>query len=130
MAIHVVNGAQLMCSFGVAPGSLTVIPMGVPVKVGGQFAGTVMDNKPTANIAPFGMCTSPSNPQVAAATSAALGVLTPQPCIPATASPWTPGSPTVTVGRQPGLTNSCTCNCMWGGVITVANPGQTTTQTA
>ncbi len=130
MGIHVVNGAQLACSFGAAPGTLTVIPTGPPVKVGGQLAGTIMDHKPMANIAPFGMCNTPSNPQVAAATSAAMGTLTPQPCIPVTSTPWSPGSASVTVGKQPGLTNSCTCTCQWGGVITISNPGQTSTQTA
>jgi uncharacterized Zn-binding protein involved in type VI secretion len=89
-----------------------------------------MDSKPNVNIAPFGMCMSPSNPQVAAATAAAMGVLTPQPCLPVTVAPWTPGSPTVMIGGQPALTNSSTCNCMWGGVITISMPGQMTTSVA
>ncbi|HRW05750.1 MAG TPA: PAAR-like protein, partial [Caldilineaceae bacterium] len=66
-----------------------------------------------------------SNPQVAAATSAALGVLTPQPCIPVTTQPWAPGSPMVTIRNQPALNNGSTCLCQWGGVITITNPGQT-----
>jgi hypothetical protein len=127
MGIQVTQGAMMMCSFGVAPSSLVVIPMGPPVQAGGSMAATIQDSKPMANIAPFGMCMSPSNPQVAAATSAALGVLTPQPCIPVTAGPWAPGSPTVMIGNQPALTSSCTCNCSWGGVITISNPGTGTT---
>jgi len=119
-----------MCSFGIAPSALTVIPKGRPVQAGGLMAATVQDFVPNANIMPFGMCTTPSNPQVAAATSAALGVLTPQPCIPVTASPWAPGSPTVMINNAPALTSTCTCNCAWGGVITVVNPGQVQTQTA
>ncbi len=130
MAVQVVNGAQLMCSFGVAPSALTVVPTGVPVKIGGQFAATVMDHKPTANIAPFGMCTSLANPQVAAATSAAMGTLTPQPCVPVTVAPWSPGSTSVQIGKQPALTNTSTCNCQWAGVITISNPGQTSTTVA
>jgi uncharacterized Zn-binding protein involved in type VI secretion len=90
-------------------------------------AATIMDYQPMANIPPFGMCMTPSNPQVAAATAAALGVLTPQPCIPVTVAPWTPGSPTVMVNGQPALNSTCTCMCMWGGVITVSSPGQFTT---
>jgi hypothetical protein len=88
----------------------------------------IMDNKPMVNILPFGMCNSPANPMVAAATAAALGVLTPMPCIPVTAAPWVPGSPTVLVGNMPALNNSSKCMCNWGGVISVAFPGQVTIQ--
>lgn len=85
-----------------------------------------MDHKPMVNIAPFGMCMSIANPAVAAATSAAFGVLTPQPCIPVTVSPWVPGATTVLLGSQPSLDNTCTLNCLWGGIIQVAVPGQFT----
>jgi hypothetical protein len=125
----VVNGAMMTCSFGVAPGTLSVLPAG-RVQSSNQPAATIMDFKPNVNIAPFGMCMSPSNPQVAAATAAAMGVLTPQPCVPMTVSPWTPGSPTVSIGGQPALTNSSTCNCMWAGVITISVAGQMTTTVA
>jgi hypothetical protein len=83
-----------------------------------------MDNKRLVNILPFGMCQSLSNPMVAAATAAALGVLTPMPCIPNTVLPWTPGSPTVLIGNMPALNNSCKLNCLWGGMIQITNPGQ------
>ncbi len=122
----VTNGAQVACSFGTTPGSLTVVPMGPPLTAGGQEVGRVSSMIPMANIPMFGMCTTPSNPQVAAATSAALGVLTPQPCIPVTSAPWTPGAATVTAGGVPVLTAPCTCMCTWGGVITISSPGQTT----
>jgi hypothetical protein len=128
MAIQVCGGAGLMCTFGAAPSTLTVLPVN-RVTTGTPDA-TIMDMQPMANIAPFAMCLSPSNPQVAAATAAALGVLTPQPCIPAVTGPWTPGSPTVLIGGQPALTNVCTCMCMWGGVISITSPGQATVQTA
>ena len=90
-------------------------------------AATIMDFAPMANIAPFGMCMSIANPQVAAATAAAFGVLTPMPCIPATASPWSPGAATVAYGKMPALDNVSMCNCTWAGVITITNPGQTQT---
>src|SRR3546814_11693806 len=83
-----------------------------------------MDHEPMLNIMPFGMCTSLANPTVASATSAAMGVLTPMPCIPATTSPWVPGAPTVLEGNLPTLDNTCKCMFMWGGVVTVAYPGQ------
>lgn len=126
MAQVVCAGAMLACSFGAAPSSLTVIPKGLPVQTSGQLAATVQDMIPMANVMPFAMCMSPTNPQVAAATAAALGVLTPQPCIPVTTSPWTPGSPTVKVDGIAVLTATCQCMCSWGGVITVSVPGQGT----
>jgi hypothetical protein len=88
-------------------------------------AANIMDNKPMVNILPFGMCSSLANPQVAAATTAALGVLTPMPCIPVTVTPWAPGSPKVMLANMPTLNNTCTLNCTWGGVITIEQPGQT-----
>lgn len=127
MGLTVASGASLTCSFGVAPGTLTVLPAG-RVNADGMPMATIMDHKPTANIAPFGMCSSLANPQVASATSAAQGVLTPQPCIPNTTTPWAPGSPTVSIGGTPALTAMSTCNCLWAGVITISNPGARTVQ--
>ena len=123
MPMQVVNGAQLVCSFGTAPSSLVVLPVNRTVS-GEQLAANIMDHIPMVNIMPFAMCTSLANPQVAAATAAAFGVLTPQPCIPATLSPWTPGVPTVQIANQPALDNISVCLCNWAGVVTVADPGQ------
>ena len=125
MPQHVCNGAMLMCSFGVAPGQLTVLPV-ERVMTSSQPAATIMDHQPMVNIGSFGMCISPANPMVAAATAAALGVLTPQPCIPMTMTPWVPGAVTVLTGNKPSLDNTCQCMCMWGGVIQVTVPGQFT----
>jgi hypothetical protein len=125
MPQHVCNGAMMMCSFGVAPSTLTVLPIN-RVMTSSQPAANIMDHIPMVNVMPFGMCMTPSNPQVAAATSAALGVLTPMPCIPMTTAPWVPGSPTVLEGGQPVLNNTSQLMCTWGGVITISVPGQFT----
>jgi len=126
MSLLVCMGAMLQCSFGLAPSSLVVLPKN---KVLTQTPdANIMDNIPMTNIMPFAMCTSPANPTVASATAAALGVLTPMPCIPVTPAPWTPGSPTVLLGNFPALNNSSILNCIWGGVITVTNPGEMTVQ--
>jgi hypothetical protein len=117
-------GAMTHCTFGVAPGTLSVLPMNLVMT--GTPAANIMDNKPIVNIVPFGMCQSPSNPMVAAATAAALGVLTPMPCVPATTAPWVPGSPTVLIANMPALNNSSKLMCMWGGVIGIDVPGQFT----
>ncbi|NOT09775.1 MAG: DUF4280 domain-containing protein [Gemmatimonadales bacterium] len=119
-------GASLQCSFGVAPSSLIVLPAN-RVLTGTPMA-TVMDYAPIVNVPPFGMCSSPTNPVVIAATAAALGVPTPAPCIPLTPAPWTPGSPTVLVGGIPALNNTSTLTCAWGGVIQITAPGQGTVE--
>jgi hypothetical protein len=72
------------------------------------------------------VCMSIANPAVAAATSAALGVLTPMPCIPATPAPWVPGAPNVLLGNFPTLDHTSTLMCMWGGVIQFVTPGEFT----
>jgi hypothetical protein len=59
-----------------------------------------------------------------AATAAAQGVLTPQPCMPLTTAPWTPGSTRVTIADQPALSDSCQLMCQWGGQIRIQSPGQ------
>jgi Domain of unknown function (DUF4280) len=118
--------AQLMCTMGMAPSVLTVLPVN-RTTISDQCAANIMDHIPMTNIMPFGMCTSPANPTVAAATAAALGVLTPMPCIPATASPWVPGAPTVMLGGQPMLDNTSKCMCNWAGVISIVSPGQVQT---
>ena len=124
----VVAGAMMTCSFGVAPAALAVLPANKVTA--GSPAANIMDHVPLENIPTFGMCNSPSNPEVAAATAAALGVLTPMPCVPATAAPWAPGSATVQIGDQPALTDACKCTCNWGGAITITFAGQATAQCA
>ena len=125
MAQEVVSGALTMCSFGMAPSTLNVLPAN-KVMAGGPPAANIMDHIPMVNIMPFGMCTSLANPTVAAATAAALGVLTPMPCVPVTPAPWVPGSPTVLLGNFPALNNTSTCMCAWAGVITITFAGQVT----
>jgi hypothetical protein len=119
-------GAMLQCSFGAAPSSLVVLPVNRVMT--GTPAATIMDNIPIANIPPFGVCSSMANPMVAAATAAALGVLTPMPCIPVTPAPWMVGAPTVLIGNFPALNDSSKLMCTWAGVIQIVMPGQFTVQ--
>ena len=123
MGQHVCMGAMMQCSMGLAPSSLMVVPTN-KVMTSNKPAATIMDHKPMVNVLPFGMCKSPANPMVAAATAAALGVLTPMPCIPATAGPWVPGSPTVLIGNMPALNDSSKLMCSYAGVISINSPGQ------
>ena len=124
MPFQVCMGAMLQCSFGAAPSTLVVLPQNKTM-AGGPLAANIMDNKPMVNVLPFGMCSSPSNPTVAAATAAALGVLTPMPCVPVVPAPWVTGAPTVLIGGMPTLDNNSKLMCAWAGVIQIVNPGQT-----
>ena len=127
MGMHVCNLAALTCSFGLAPNVLIVLPKN-QMLTSYMPAANIMDHVPMVNIMPFGMCTAPTNPAVIATTAAAMGVPTPAPCIPATALPWAPGSPTVMLSNMPALNDTSKLMCTWGGVISVTVPGQFTEQ--
>ena len=123
MATAVVSGASVQCTMGMAPGQLLVTSQAT-VLAGGMPAGTGTDAAPVSNGTPCGLCTSLANPQVAAATAAALGVLTPMPCIPVPVGIWTcAGTPLI--GGKPALSTDATLTCSYGGSIRVVSPGQT-----
>ena len=123
MANPMVQTALCTCTFGAAPAPLMVTSQQT-VTMCKMLAATIMDNKlPT-----FGMCTSMANPTVAAATAAALGVLTPMPCIPVPAGPWMNPAPKVLIGGQQAISDGSKLMCAWGGQISVQFAGQTSVQ--
>ncbi|MFT5779008.1 MAG: hypothetical protein ACI837_001965 [Crocinitomicaceae bacterium] len=113
----VCSGAQLKCSFGTSPANFLVLPLNM-VNTTSMPAGTIMDYIPVLNVPPFGQCSSPSNPMVIAAFGA------PQPCIPVTIAPWSPGSPTVKIGKLNALDEADKLLCMWAGSIEITDTGQ------
>jgi hypothetical protein len=119
----VVMDAMLQCDQAIpaGPAKLSVLPNQAQGE--SQTAATVQDFAPMVNIPSLGMCKTQSNPMVAAATAAAMGVLTPQPCIPVTTGPWSPGSSTLTIKDFAALTDDSKCACAWGGSITVQDAG-------
>ena len=123
MALQTVSTAQIACTFGASPALLNVLPTN-QLLVDALPAATIADMVPGTNIPTFGMCLSPTNPAVAAATAAASGVLTPMPCVPLPAGPWAPGMPKVLINGQPALDATCTCACTWEGVISIVQPAQ------
>ncbi|MCK6545287.1 DUF4280 domain-containing protein [Myxococcota bacterium] len=124
MAPQVVLGATMMCSFGVAPSALVVLPVHGVMATG--LAANIGDVAPIANIPTFGACSSIANPAVASATAAALGVLTPMPCVPVPVGPWVPGVPNLILQGLPALDMSSKAMCAWAGVIQIVNPGEVT----
>ncbi|MCR5482491.1 MAG: DUF4280 domain-containing protein [Clostridia bacterium] len=123
MAMAVVTGANLMCTFGTVPSQLMVTSQ-TKTMADGKPEATIKDFNALANIMPFGMCTCPANPAVQAATAAALGVFTPAPCIPNTVAPWAPATKRL-VGGMPAIDQTAKCTCVWGGSISIVFPGQT-----
>lgn len=121
-AVHM--GAMLQCSFGLAPATLNVLPSRM-VMIEGTPAATIMDSE-IVNVPTFAMCNSLANPEVAAATAAALGVLTPMPCVPLL-TPWTPGSAQTLIGKEPALVAGSQCQCAYGGIVEITFPGATKT---
>ncbi len=128
MPPNVVQGATIMCTMGSASSTLNLLPR--PVLIEGRPAAVITDTAPMLNVVPFGTCMSLLNPLTAAATTAALGVLTPAACVPTTGTPWIPGAPTTLIAGAPALVAGSTCMCGYGGVVTVVNPGAIRTQTS
>ena len=124
MPLQTCMTAVMKCSFGLTPSSL--VPTPKPVMTSNQVAANILDHIPNTNIPPFGMCTSPANPAVISATAAAMGVLTPMPCVPVTPAPWVAGAPNVFLCNAPALDNVSTLMCVWGGVIKFVDAGQMT----
>lgn len=125
MPLQCCMGATMTCSFGAAPSSLVVLPVNRVLTQDVPDAN-IMDHIPMVNIMPFGVCASPAFPATAAATTAAMGVLTPMPCIPATPAPWVTGAPTVLLANFPTLDNVSQLMCVFGGVITFIDAGEET----
>lgn len=124
MGLAVVTGAKCMCMFGSAPCTLNVTSQQACL-LEGKPLGTIQDMKPGVNIPGFGMCMSLANPTVAAATAAALGVLTPQKCTMIPAGPWIPPNPKTLIQGQPVLANDAILMCAFGaGMIQFISPGQ------
>lgn len=108
----------IKCSFGVAPGTL----MALPVKmVFPSFQPVIcnIDFVPFMNIMTFVMCQSMSNPMVIAATAAAMGALTPMPCIPVLIGPWNSQHAKIKVKNIPTATMQSMCNCAYAGAISI-----------
>ncbi len=118
-----VAGALIQCPFGTTPANLSVTSQS-SVLIDGKPAATIQDSAPIANISGCGMCSNPTNPQVAAATAAALGVLTPQPCVPAVSGTWLTTQTKCLANGKPCLTSEATAICSYGGTLSISEAGQ------
>lgn len=114
----IIQGTLLKCSFGNAPVPIMVLP---DKKVNSMLPVAVKsDHIPFLNILPFGMCSNPANPMVIAATAAAMGVLTPVPCIPCTVQDWTGACGKVKIKGKEVINMDSRLQCLYGGSIQAA----------
>ena len=126
---YVCSGATMKCSMGTSQAKLTVLPSRT-VFLTGQPMANISDHISMVNLAPFGRCRSLGFPATASATAANHGSLTPMPCMHNTPFPWMGGKNDYIVKGDPALLKSSTCQCMWGGTISIVNDGQTSTGAA
>lgn len=113
----------MRCSMGTSQAKLTVLPSRT-VFLTGQPMANISDHLSMVNLAPFGRCRSLGFPSTASATAANHGSLTPMPCMHNTPFPWMGGKNDYIVKGAPALLKSSTCQCMWGGTISITDDGQ------
>lgn len=112
MISQVFSGAMLGCSCGLSPGALIAGARAVRHTQGPALA-TIADCLPLANVPPFGGCTAPANPSP----------LVPKPCTPQLVAPWSAAVPGVTVEHVPALASTAVLTCLYGGSISIVQPG-------
>lgn len=123
---YVCSGAVMRCSCGTSQAKLTVLPIRT-VFLTGQPLANISDHLSFVNLGAFGRCRSLGFPATASATAAAHGKLTPMPCMHNTPFPWMGGKNDYIIKGDPALLKSSTCQCVWGGTISIVNDGQTDT---
>ncbi len=126
---YVCSGATMKCTMGTSTAKLTVLPDRITYLTGKPQAN-ISDHKSFVNLGAFGRCRSLGFPATASATAANSGTLTPMPCVHNTPIPWMMGKDDYIIKGQPALLKSSTCQCMWGGAISLVTDGQTNTVAA
>ncbi|MGN0236884.1 MAG: DUF4280 domain-containing protein [Lepagella sp.] len=124
---YVTSQAILKCSWGDKIVKLRVLPDRT-VLLNGKPMANISDHKSMVNIPSFGKCHTVTYPPTGTQTAANQGKLTPMPCVPGTTMLWMNGKEDHIVQGKPALLKSSCCRCQWGGVITIINDGQVTTE--
>lgn len=120
--IYVCTGAVLHCTQGTSNSSLFATPK--CVSLCSQDQANITDHISMMNVKPFGRCRSLAYPPTASATAANYGRLTPMPCVPGTVTNWSAVDPNSQLCGQPALLDTAKLRCIYGGEITIVNPGQ------
>ena len=120
---YVCTGATLKCTMGTSCPKLKATPKNVSLTWKDQ--ANIADYVSMKNIPSFGRCRSLSYPPTAAATAANHGKLTPMPCVPGTCPKWKAIDKDSLICGEPALLKPATLKCMYGGIISIVDPGQT-----
>lgn len=120
---YVCTGATLKCTMGTSCPKLKATPKNVSLT--GKDQANIADFVSMVNIPSFGRCRSLGYPPTASATAANHGKLTPMPCVPGTCPKWKAIDKDSLICGEPALLKPATLKCMYGGTISIVNPGQT-----
>ena len=120
MTSVVTTGSSAICTCGTTSAEL-IADYDTGAIVNDMIVMTVDMIVSEVNIMSFGECDSLVNPEVSTATAAAGGVTTPMPCVPVVASDWTTGSLTASQDGIAYITDTSTCTCSYGGVISIVS---------
>ena len=119
---YVCTGATLKCTMGTSCPKLIATPKDVSLT--GKDQANVADYVSMKNVPSFGRCRSLGYPPTASATAANHGRLTPMPCVPGTCPKWQVVDKDSLICGEPVLLETATLRCVYGGIISIVNPGQ------
>ena len=119
---YVCTGATLKCTMGTSCPKLKATPKNVSLT--GKDQANIADYVSIKNIPSFGRCRSLGYPPTASATAANHGKLTPMPCVPGTCPKWKAIDKDSLICGEPALLKPATLKCMYGGTISIVDPGQ------
>ena len=120
---YVCTGATLKCTMGTSCPKLKATPKNVSLT--GKDQANIADYVSMKNVPSFGRCRSLGYPPTASATAANHGKLTPMPCVPGTCPKWKAIDEDSLICGEPALLKPATLKCMYGGTISIVDPGQT-----
>ncbi len=120
---YVCTGATLKCTMGTSCPKLKATPKNVSLT--GKDQANIADYESMKNVPSFGRCRSLGYPPTASATTANHGKLTPMPCVPGTCPKWKAIDKDSLICGEPALLRPATLKCMYGGTISIVDPGQT-----
>lgn len=120
---YVCTDATLKCTMGTSCPKLKATPKNVSLT--GKDQANIADYVSMKNVPSFGRCRSLGYPPTASATVANHGKLTPMPCVPGTCHKWEAIDKDILICSEPALLKPATLKCMYGGTISIVDPGQT-----